>query len=161
MEIRRVDKDDNYEAIGDIYANSWKAAYQGIVPKDYLDKLNGKKWLPVLENSKYEAFVIMDGLKYIGTASICSARGDMMEGWGEMVSIYLLPEYFGTGYAKPLLDFVVNVLEGMGYKNIYLWVLEENVRAQKFYEKYGFYHNGDKLKRIEMIDLFTDKVVEK
>ena len=26
----------------------------------------------------------------------------------------------------------------MGYRNIFVWVLEENLRARKFYEKEGF-----------------------
>lgn len=148
MEIRKADKNDDFSAIGNIYASSWKVAYQGIVPQDYLDGLNGGRWSDVLTDSQYDAFVIMDGEKYAGTSSICAARDEAMEGWGEIISIYLLPEYFGKGYAKPLLDYSIDALEYVGFKNVYLWVLAENVRAQKFYQKNSFHRNGDTSKII-------------
>ena len=66
-----------------------------------------------------------------------------MTGWGEIISIYLLPEYFGKGYAKPLFDCSINTLIGAGFNSIYLWVRHENSRAKRFYEKQGFRHNGD------------------
>ena len=33
----------------------------------------------------------------------------------------------------------------MGYRNIYLWVLEVNLRARRFYEKEGFLGTDDYL----------------
>ena len=33
----------------------------------------------------------------------------------------------------------------MGYRNIFLWVLEKNLRARKFYEKEGFSMSDDYL----------------
>ncbi|GHU80548.1 N-acetyltransferase [Clostridia bacterium] len=143
MEIRRVTVQDNFAAIGEIYASSWKAAYRGLVPQDYLDGLSGKRWSDTLANSKHDAFVVMEKDRYIGTSSVCAARDDRMSGWGEVVSIYLLPEYFGKGYAKPLFDFAVAALSDKGFEDIYLWVLEGNIRAQRFYEKNGFQKNGD------------------
>ena len=34
-------------------------------------------------------------------------------------------------------------LFSMGYSNLYLWVLEDNRSARRFYEKNGFKVNGD------------------
>ena len=61
-----------------------------------------------------------------------------MSGWGEIISIYLLPEYFGRGYGRLFFTHVVSELLRKGYKDIYLWVLEKNNRARRFYEKNGF-----------------------
>lgn len=143
MEIRKITKDDDFEVIGNIYSCSWKTAYRGIVPQEYLDSLGGSRWSNVLKDSGHDAYVVMDGDKCVGSSSICAARDKNMAGWGEVISIYLLPEYFGSGYAKPLFDCAVNALREKGYADIYLWVLEENVSAQKFYEKQGFHKNGD------------------
>jgi len=143
MEIKKVTKKDDFKAIGNIYSSSWKTAYKGIVPQEYLDDLSGDKWSPVLANIHNDAFIIMDGEKYVGTSSICAARDSSMEGWGEIISIYLLPEYFGKGYSQPLFDCAINALRNAGYTRVYLWVLEENIRARRFYEKNGFCHNGD------------------
>lgn len=86
----------------------------------------------------------MDGAKYAGTSSICPARDEKMPDWGEIISIYLLPEYFGKGFGKPLLDNSISALYTSGLKNIYLWVLEENIRGRKFYEKNGFLLTSDR-----------------
>lgn len=71
-----------------------------------------------------------------------------MYGWGEIVSFYVLPEYHNKGYGKKLFSYVSNCLsESFGFKNIYLWVLEENYHARTFYERNNFIPNGDKTTR--------------
>ena len=138
MEIRKVVKTDDFNAISRIYALSWKEAYKNIVPQQYLDDISENNWADKLRNSSYDAYIIIENGIYIGTSSICAARDKEMGGWGEIISIYLLPEYFGKGYGKPLFDNSVNALKNMGYDKIYVWVLEQNMRARKFYEKNGF-----------------------
>lgn len=54
------------------------------------------------------------------------------------MSIYFLPQYIGKGYGKLLLDAVVGELEQLGFHDIFLWVLEDNLRARRFYERAGF-----------------------
>lgn len=55
-----------------------------------------------------------------------------------MISLYLLPEYMGKGYGKRLLETAVKELGKLGYAEVFLWVLEENKRARRFYERFGF-----------------------
>ena len=145
MEIREINETDDLKAVGDIYALSWQTAYQGILPQIYLDELKGNNWVEMLSKKKYTSIVILDGDKYVGVSAIGAARDEKMPGWGEIISIYLLPEYYGKGYGGPLFKYAVDSLESRGFKNIYLWVVEENIRAQKFYEKHGFQKNGDTL----------------
>ena len=54
------------------------------------------------------------------------------------MSIYLLPEYIGKGFGRHLLTKCLEELEKLGFRRILLWVLEDNHRAQTFYEKCGF-----------------------
>lgn len=44
----------------------------------------------------------------------------------------------GKGYGQYLMDACVDELNKSGFHKIILWVLEENQRARKFYEKNGF-----------------------
>ena len=81
---------------------------------------------------------MLDQEKIAGTSSFCRSRFEQFDGCGEIISIYLLPEYMGKGYGKELLDRAVSELVGKGYREIFLWVLEENHRARRFYEKFGF-----------------------
>ena len=143
MEIRKVTFDDDIAAIGSIYAASWKFAYRGIVPQMYLDQLTNHRWVTALNENRYDAFILVDNGQYIGTSSICPARDADMAGWGEVISLYLLPEYFGKGCAAVLFNHALNVLRETGFQCIYLWALAENARARRFYEKQGFRWNGD------------------
>ena len=149
MLVRKVRSGDDIDAICDIYCQSWRAAFRGSVPQDYLDALSGSRWRPALENSELDSYVVMDGDIYAGTSIICPSRDEKMQGWGEIVTMYLLPEYFGKGYGKPLFECVVNALKEKGFKKIYLWVLDENIRAQRFYEKNGF----EKTEDVEIVEV--------
>ena len=71
-----------------------------------------------------------DNGRIVGTSSFCESRFSQFNGWGEIISIYLLPDYMGRGFGKALFDSVIIKLEKMGYRNIFLWVLEENLRAR-------------------------------
>ena len=110
MEIRKIVQTDDFDAISRIYALSWKAAYKNIVPQQYLDELPENRWTNVLRNSVYDNFVMIKNDEYIGTSGICAARDEKMNGWGEIMSIYLLPEYFGKGLGKPLLENSISAL---------------------------------------------------
>ena len=138
MEIRKTKKSDDINAIGKIYEKSWKFAYNGIIPKDYLDSISGDKWLPHFENGSMNSLVLIENNEFIGTSSYCKSRSKEFNDFGEIVSIYLLPEHMGKGYGKILFEATLNELTKLGYKNVFLWVLEENTRARRFYEKQKF-----------------------
>ena len=65
-----------------------------------------------------------------------------MNGYGEIISVYILPEYCGKGYGKQLLQAAVDGLIRMEYRDIFLWVLENNANARRFYESFGFVASG-------------------
>ena len=50
-----------------------------------------------------------------------------------------------TKISVPSIYRKVLQLKEKGYSKIYLWVLEKNERARRFYEKNGFTWNGDRL----------------
>ena len=138
MEIRYITPTDDKMTISRIYEESRKYAYKGIIPQDYLESLPEGRWVANLENSNGGTLVCVDNGRIVGTSSFCESRFSQFSGWAEIISIYLLPDYMGRGFGKALFDSVIVELKKMGYRNIFLWVLEENLRARKFYEKEGF-----------------------
>ena len=144
-EFRKVLPSDDFGAIARIYVHSWRAAYRDIVPQAYLDGLSEARWEENLRKSASDSYVLLLDGQYIGTSAICPARDETMEGWGEVISAYLLPEYFGKGYGKLLLGGAVAALREKGYAQIYLWVLEKNARARVFYERNGFQPTPDRM----------------
>ena len=125
-------------AISRIYEESWKYTYKGLIPQHYLESIPEGRWVANLENPNWSTLVCVDSGRIVGTSSFCESRFSQFSGWEEIISIYLLPDYMGRGFGKVFFDSVIVELKKMGYRNIFVWVLEENLRARKFYEKEGF-----------------------
>ena len=145
MEIRFITPDDSPEEISNIYEQSWKHAYKGIIPQDYLDSIPKGKWAAKISSGQMQNLVIEKDGKLIGTSGFCPSRWEKFSGYGEIVSIYLLPEYMGMGYGKQLIRRCVSELARLGFSDILLWVLEDNARARSFYERNGFTCSGEYL----------------
>lgn len=132
---------EDIEAVRELYTSGWQNAFKGIVPQEYLDNMNLDDWAPPLEG----AYILTDGKNILGTSSISAARDESFKGWGEIISLYVLPELIGQGYGHILFEFVKGKLLELGYNHIYLTVFEDNMRARKFYEKHGFSWNNERL----------------
>lgn len=143
MIIRKINQTDSRYEISNIYEQSWKYAYKGIIPQEYLDSIPSGQWCGAIDNPNRHTLIMLDGDKIIGTSSYCKSRFDDYKEWGEIISIYFLPEYMGRGYGKRLLEKSVNELKAMGFKTIFLWVLEDNHKARHFYERFGFKYSGE------------------
>ncbi len=138
MEIRLINEQDDRFAISHIYEASWKSAYKDIIPRAYLNSIPKGRWVQALNNSAWNTLIMIDDNKIIGTSSYSASRFTDMNGYGEIISIYLLPEYCGKGHGKLLLQAAVDGLIQMGYTDIFLWVLEANTKTRRFYERFGF-----------------------
>ncbi len=142
MKIEKV-SERTASAASRIYALSWKVGYKGIIPQKYLDGLTTGSWTPRFKEAVYKDYILEDNGRYVAASSVSPARDGNMKGWGEIVSLYVLPEYFRNGYGKLLFEHDVEQLKNDGFEKIYLWVLEENHRARAFYKAMGFFFNGD------------------
>lgn len=60
----------------------------------------------------------------------------------ELKRIYVLSEFHGKGIAQKLMNFILSFAAEKKYEMIWLGVWEHNLKAQKFYEKYGFVNSG-------------------
>ncbi|KAF9880063.1 major facilitator superfamily transporter [Colletotrichum karsti] len=76
-----------------------------------------------------------------------------LEATVELQRIYLYPKAHGTGTAKALADRLEDMAREQGFKNIWLGVWEENFRARKAYEKWGY-------KRVGTHDFVVGSVVQ-
>lgn len=143
MEIRYITSEDDLLEISNIYEKSWKYAYRNIIPQDFLDSIPAGRWADKVIAEGIYSLVLTKGSVPVGTASFCRSRWQEYSGCGEIISIYLLPEYIGKGCGGPLLRACLEELKKLGFERILLWVLEDNHRARKFYEKCGFTFSGD------------------
>jgi len=146
VKIRKATLKD-VNVISNIYALSWKSAYKGIVPQKYLDVLKCNFWVSSFQNwinnNILTAQLINENEMPVGCVAYGKARDVNFANWGEIVSIYLLPDHFRKGYGQKLLQTAIIDMKLKGYENCYLWVLKENIKARNFYESNGFICNND------------------
>lgn len=135
------------ETFASIHAASWKAAYRDIFPPAYLAGFTPQKRAEVFRRhfgqGQEESYLFYTGEKAEGIAILGpSWELDYPEEVGEICAFYFLPEAWGTGAAQKGLDFSLAYFVEKGYAGAVLWVLEENRRARRFYEKGGFSFDG-------------------
>jgi ribosomal protein S18 acetylase RimI-like enzyme len=61
---------------------------------------------------------------------------------GELTSIYVSPQHWGTGVGRELLSAATEQLRQAGFTEATLWVLEGNTRARRFYASAGWRPDG-------------------
>ena len=139
--------DIEHRAMAEVYVKSWRAAYRGLIPNSFLDCLNAERFMHIFMNGVHPHAVLETQSRLGGVTSFGPARDcDLTCECGEIVSLYLLPEYIGMGHGRALLCYGLAELRGMGYKRCVIWTLEQNRRARKVYEAAGFtWDGGEKL----------------
>lgn len=155
LSVRELTPKDHFDEVGQIYAESWKASYKGILPQHYLDKLTHDRWDATLRANPEASLVLHLDDKLIGASLTGFALDADREGYGEIIAIYLLPEYQGKGYGKPLMKASLEKLMNEGCTSACLWALSQNTRAEKFYAHIGFHPTGKKL-----MELYGDEEFE-
>lgn len=143
MEIRYLNREDDLLALSNIYESSWKSAYKGIIPQAYLDGIPKGRWASIVTKEGMHSLVVIRNGRMIGTACFCRSRWKAYSAWGEIVSIYFLPDETGKGYGKQLLKKCMEELNRFGFEKILLWVLEDNTNARAFYEKNGMHCSSE------------------
>jgi GNAT superfamily N-acetyltransferase len=61
----------------------------------------------------------------------------------QLSQLYVVADRHGRGIAQGLMDWTIATARTRGAAALFLTVWEENARARKFYERYGFVHVGD------------------
>ena len=70
-------------------------------------------------------------------------RGEEAPDVGEIFALYVLADYYGKGVGRKLMD--VGLEQIKHFSQVRLWVLKENRRAIRFYEKCGFQPDGTEM----------------
>ena len=61
----------------------------------------------------------------------------------EICEFYVEPFFTGKGIGKQLIEQVISEAQTNKSNKIFLWVIEDNLSARKFYEKNGFVATGE------------------
>lgn len=146
--VRRAIPDDAFP-IAALDVATWRVAYRGLMPDDYLEGLSvdekAESWRANL--LKHQApgrkrwLVAEVDDQIVGYARVGPTKDDGKE-VGLLYLLYVLPEYWNRGIGKTLLLQAIDDLIDLGQKEAILWVLQDNARAREFYESQGWVPDG-------------------
>jgi len=91
----------------------------------------------ILEKGTQQCFVAMAQDKVVGFIDVGPARDLKHLAPGELYAIYILVSYQRQNIGKTLMDAGKDWFKNHNYSSFYTLALEENAKAQKFYESQG------------------------
>jgi len=135
--------------IAEIDVFSSRFAYKGIVSDECLYRdLSVENRIPVhrgwITEKRFGIYVYEDS----GTAFIKGMMGIGMSGDDdkkeafELHYLYVDPDYLRMGIGSEMLRFFEQEGKEKGCPELVVWVLEENEKARRFYEKNGYCPDG-------------------
>jgi L-amino acid N-acyltransferase YncA len=139
--IRPAEESDA-QAIANIYVDTWRATYAGILPSKVLIEMSAERqmviWARAIRHSQghaEEEIVVIEreNLEVIGVSS-CGFNRDRDSNYeGEVYTLYIHPDYQNNGYGETMLANLFKIMIKQGYKNAIIWVLSSNP-SRFFYE---------------------------
>ncbi|MFG3001953.1 GNAT family N-acetyltransferase [Streptomyces sp. NPDC048340] len=138
------------EAVSAIRVRGWQSAYAGIVPQTYLDAMTvdsdasrRREWFGDPHRQSAD-LVAHDAGGPAGWISYGPCR-DEVPGTGragEVYALYVRPDVIGRGAGRALLTAAHARMRDQGFERLVLWVLRDNHRARRFYERAGYRADG-------------------
>ena len=139
IQIKKMETDGEVRGKAFVHWKSWQETYPGMMDEAYL----AGRTLEVCEEKAFQwrdgILVAKDGQDVIGFVGF-GAAGDALPETGEVFALYVLGAFCGQGVGTALMDAALERLAQ--YPRVCLWVLKENKRAIRFYEKFGFRPDG-------------------
>lgn len=124
-------------AVASVHVRTWQAAYRGLVPDSVLDGLSVQERTSMWERGIPHGGVwvgLVDD-EVVGFAAVGPSREP--DAAFELYAIYVLPSAWGTSVGFELADAALG-----DEQDVILWVFDDNPRARRFYERFGFRADG-------------------
>ncbi len=125
------------EAVARVHVRTWQVAYAHVFSPERLAKVSvegsaaqWREWPPLV--AEIEGIVV-------GFVSVGASSGGDAD--GELFALYVDPDDWGSGIGRALITAGEQRLRDLGHRDATLWVMEDNPRARRFYERAGWYHD--------------------
>jgi GNAT superfamily N-acetyltransferase len=138
-------------AMGAVQIAAWRAAYAGVMTDAYLAGLDpetfGEHWRAAAGEDRGRARALLVGELAGGVVAIAAtgefrARASDDDPTGELWMLNTHPDAFGTGVSGAVHAEALHRLAAAGHREAVLWVVRDNPRARRFYEREGWAADG-------------------
>ena len=156
-------------SIAAVQRAGWFAAYDGIISRETIDRVTapdqGARVRQTFRTRPWQRMIVAvagtldtpepEDPGIVGYASF-GPETDVLTGqWppmltdagrdglvAELYALYVGPAWWSTGTGRALMDRVLARTRTARYQSVVLWVLRDNARARRFYERAGFTPDG-------------------
>jgi ribosomal protein S18 acetylase RimI-like enzyme len=142
-------------AVAQVHVDAWRAAYVGMVPADYLASLSVDQretmWRATVERGAPRVLVARIAADVVGWIAYGRSRDEGAAAEvGEIWALYVAPNAWSSGVGQALWKAASRDLQEQGCRYVTLWVIRDNARAIRFYERSGFTIQHDSAKMFEL-----------
>lgn len=144
---------EDAEGIARVRVETWRSAYQGIVPQKFLDELDAAKdaarWNQAMKEAPANRFALVADDPQAGIIGFAAGgpSRDQDPGSGELYALYVLDEHQRRGVGQALWAAFREEAAERGFPRLWIWVLEANPN-EAFYRRMGGALLGRKEKEI-------------
>jgi GNAT superfamily N-acetyltransferase len=152
--------------VGAVQRAGWLAAYESVIGRAVIDQVmgpdDGARVRQTFQTRPWQRIIVAvadaqagEAAGIVGYASFGPEVDVLGAPWphpptaagekgevGELYALYVHPAWWSTGTGRALMDRVLAETAQVGYPCITLWVLRDNARARRFYERAGFAPDG-------------------
>ncbi len=127
------------EALAELFGQSWRLAYTGIIPHAHLEGIIRRRtvewWRGVTSRSDGMLVLEVSG-KVAGYTTFGRARSKGRF-QGEIYELYVTPTHQGLGFGEHLFEGARHALDVRRLAGLIVWALAENDQACHFYWRRG------------------------
>ena len=158
--------------IAAVQRETWFAAYEGVIAPEVIDRVtvpdDGARIRQSFRTRPWQRMLVAvdpgagdpgagdpDAGGIVGYASFGPETDVLNAPWphpltadgeggrvAELYALYVRPAWWSTGTGRALMEKVLARSAAAGYRSITLWVLRDNQRARRFYDRAGFAPDG-------------------
>ena len=162
MTVIRAGSAADAAQVAAVQREGWFAAYQDIIAPEVIDRVttpdDGARVRQSFRTRPWQRMLVAldpGTSEIVGYASFGPETDVLDAPWphpltadgesgqaAELYALYVRPAWWSTGTGRALMERVLARTARAGFDAIVLWVLRDNQRARRFYERAGFAPDG-------------------
>lgn len=133
--------------LAEIHVFGWRFAYRNLLSDEFLFRKlevvkRASSFKQAIEENREDNYVFEEDGIIKASMAIGPCRDDDKKKSYELWGIYVDPLLTRGGIGTKMLEFCEKKALELGYKDVFLWVLEGNSIGINFYKKSGYQHDG-------------------
>ena len=132
-------------SIARIHIDAWRDTYKGYMNENYLASFTVEKtekfWQEVIRKNQSQLLIARNEENVVGFLVFEIVNNLRKKKMG-IKSLYVSPKIKRRGTGSNLIKSALKKIEKTNYDEVFLWVLQKNIIARKFYSKIGFKKDG-------------------